>query len=141
MENKSEIISRDLQSQWQDHFHMRDQTWKSLNYSILLFIGVVGLQMKVTDKPILSLAFLAVLLTSAFGILIAIHHRRRQHEKFEIIKIYERELGLDQLLAPVLGKSRKTWDGRINTAVFVVVMQAVLCVVSALMLGKLLITQ
>lgn len=81
---------------------MRDQTWKSLNYSILLFVGVVGLQMKVTDKFILCLAFLAVFLTSAFGILIAIHHRRRQHEKFEIIKAYERELGLDQLLAPIL---------------------------------------
>jgi len=138
VDDKMKAISSDLQTQWQDHFHMRDQTWKVLQYSIIFFIGVVGLQMKVTDRFILSLAYMAVATTSAFGVIIALHHRRRQKEKFEIIGIYERELGLDRLIAPVLEKSRKTWTGKINTSTYIVVMQLGLCVVSVLMLGKLL---
>jgi hypothetical protein len=45
--------------------------------------------MKVADRFILSLAYTAVALTSAFGFIIALHQRRRQKEKFKIIGIYE----------------------------------------------------
>ena len=136
MDDKMKAVSSDLQTQWQDHFHMRDQTWKVLQYSIIFFVGVVGLQMKVADKFILSLAYLAVSLTSALGVIIALHHRRRQKEKFEIIVIYERELGLYRLIAPVIEESRDTWTGKINASAYIVVMQLALCVVSIVMLVK-----
>lgn len=81
-----------------------------------------------------------VVLTSAFGAVIALHHRRRQNEKFEIIGIYERELGLDQLIKPVLDKAHKTWTGKINASTYIVVMQTLLCVVAACLLGRLLLS-
>jgi len=138
-DSKNAIISN-LQNQWQDHFHMRDQTWKVLQYSILFFLGVVGLEIKQFDTIYLMLACAALLLTSAFGLVIACHHRRRQEEKFEIIEAHERELGIDALIEPILEKAHDTWTGRINTSTYIIVMQGSLVVVSACLLGRLLLT-
>ena len=138
MDERKNAISSNLQTQWQDHFHMRDQTWKVLQYSILFFIGVVGLEIKKVDTVYLILAYAAVFLTSAFGVVIALHHRRRQEEKFEIIAAHERELGIDTVIKPVLEKAHATWTGRINTSTYIVVMQTSLCVVSACLLVRLL---
>ena len=115
---------------------MRDQTWKVLQYTILFFIGVVGLELKAVDKAFMIPAYVAVLVTSVFGTFVALHHRRRQNEKFEMIKILERELGLYELIKPVLKEAHKTWTGRINTAVYIVVMQACLFLVSAFLLVR-----
>ena len=102
MNDKFHALSSDLQTQWQDHFHMRDQSWKVLQYSIFFFLGVVGLEIKAIDKAFLIPAYIALILTSAFGGIVALHHRRRQNEKFEIIKIYEQELSLYDLKRPIL---------------------------------------
>ena len=107
MDDIKQAISDDLSTQWQDHFHMRDQTWKVLQYSILFFLGVVGLEIKGVDNTILMLAYIAVLVTSIFGVFIAIHHRKRQKEKFELIRAYAQELGLDKITEPVLSKASK----------------------------------
>jgi len=140
MDERKNAISSNLQTQWQDHFHMRDQTWKVLQYSILFFLGVVGLEIKQVDTVYLMLAYAAIFLTSAFGVVIALHHRRRQKEKFEIIEAHERELGIDTVIKPVLEKAHATWTGRINTSTYIVVMQTSLCVVSAFLLGRLLLS-
>ena len=63
-----------------------------LQYSILFFLGVVGMEIKQVNTAYLVLAYGAVILTSAFGLVIALHHRRRQKEKFEIIAAHEKEL-------------------------------------------------
>ena len=137
MVDKEHAISSDLQTQWQDHFHMRDQTWKVLQYSILFFLGVVGLEIKGGANTLLLLvSYLAVFVTSAMGCLVAIHHRRRQKEKFEIITIYQQELGLGKLIEPVLSEAKKRWFGGINTSTFIVVMQAALLLVSGFMICK-----
>jgi len=119
---------------------MRDQTWKILQYSILFFLGVVGLEIKNVDPVYLILAYAAVILTSTFGVVIALHHRRRQKEKFEIIAAYEHELGIDTVIKPILGKAHATWTGKINTSTYIVVMQASLCIISACLLGRLLLS-
>jgi len=131
------LISDDLQTQWQDHFHMRDQTWKVLQYSILFFLGVVGLEFKVTDKIVLTIAWAAVILTNFFGVIIAFHHRR-QKEKFKIIEIYERELGLYSIISPVLKNSKSTFSGKINTASYIIILQIGLFLISLIMLIKLI---
>jgi hypothetical protein len=46
IENHKEAIIKDLELQWKDHFHMRDQTWKTLTNSTLFFFGIVGLEIK-----------------------------------------------------------------------------------------------
>lgn len=133
---KCDHIASDLQTQWQDHFHMRDQTWKLVQYSILLFLGVIGLEYQINDKVILVPAYSAVIVTSLFGIFIAIHHRRRQKEKFDIITIYSEELGLYPLIAPVILKSKKGLGGIMSTSLFIIVIQAGVFLVSILLLIK-----
>ena len=138
---RMKAISSDLQNQWQDHFDMRNQTWKLLQYSIIFFIGVVGLKFKENiDKSILIWAYVAVILTSAIGVIIAIHHRRRQKEKFEIIEIYAKELGIFHLIESILNKSKKGWTGKISTSIYIIVMQLSLCSLSIFMLIKLILT-
>ncbi|NKB57108.1 MAG: hypothetical protein GKS00_12335 [Alphaproteobacteria bacterium] len=131
-----QAISSDLQTQWQDHFHMRDQTWKVLQYSILFFLGVVGLEIKQPNEAILIVANTALLVTSIFGFIVALHHRQRQKEKFEIILIYETKLGLYELIKPVLDNAHRTIAGRINTSTYIVVMQLALALMAILLLGS-----
>ena len=133
---KQSAISSDLQTQWQDHFHMRDQTWKMLKYSILFFIGVVGLEIKDVENIILIFSYLAVLLTSLFGVFIAYHHRQRQKEKFQIIIAYEKELGLYEIIEPILSKANNSLVSQLNTSNYIVVMQMAIALVSAMMLGN-----
>ena len=133
---KCDHIADDLQTQWQDHFHMRDQTWKLLQYSILFFLGVIGLEYQIDDRVILSAVYLAVNITSLFGLFVAVHHRRRQREKFEMITIYAEELGLYELIAPVILKSKKGFFGKMSTSLFIIVMQTGLFIVSLFLLTK-----
>ncbi len=136
MDEKSQILSNNLQIQWQDHFHMRDQTWKVLQYSILFFLGVVGLEFKEVDPIVMIPAYMAVMLTSFFGFFIALHHRRRQKEKFEIIEKLETELGISTLIKPILNNAHKTFIGRINTSCYIVLMQFCVFLVSIILIIK-----
>lgn len=43
MSNTNDFISENLQIQWQDHFHMRDQTWNVLKYSIPFLLALSDL--------------------------------------------------------------------------------------------------
>ena len=133
---RREDISQDLHSQWQDHFHMRDQTWKVLQYSILFFLGVVGLEIKGVDSLVLVVGYVGVVLTALSGAVIALHHRRREKEKFTMIKIYEHELELDILIEPVLEKAHRGIFGRVNTSVYIVIMQIAILAVSTILLVK-----
>ena len=94
MPNK-QLILKDLEIQWNDHFHMRDQTWKTLNYSILTFFGVVGLD--VSGKisfPAVVISYLTISVVSLLRFFTGKHHRLRQKQKFDIITLYEKKLGL-----------------------------------------------
>ena len=132
----NEDVSQYLQIQWQDHFHMRDQTWKVLQYSILFFLGVVGLAIKGVDSYILIFGYIAVSLTALSGAIIALHHRRRQDEKFEIIRKFEEHLGLTVLMTAVLTSADKGLLGIIRTTHFIVVIQLAVFVVSLILLFK-----
>jgi len=33
-----EILSRDLETQWKDHFHMCDKTWKTIKFGTFLLV-------------------------------------------------------------------------------------------------------
>lgn len=138
MDDKVSVISDNLKTQWQDHFHVRDQSWKVLQYSIFFFLGVVGLEIKQMNTAYLVLAYGAAILTSALGLVIAVHHRHRQKEKFQIIAAYEKELGLDILMKPIFEKTHTSWVGKINTSTYIVVMQALLCIISACLLVRVL---
>lgn len=139
MDSKKQAISNNLQTQWQDHFHVRDQSWKVLQCSIFFFLGVVGLEIKEMDTFILGLAYLSVLATSVFGVRIAFHHRQCQEKKFRIIEIYEKELGLSELIKSALvdankTSAKKTDADRFHTSTYIIIMQGAIVFVVALML-------
>ncbi|MFW9989635.1 MAG: hypothetical protein ACFFC3_13350, partial [Candidatus Odinarchaeota archaeon] len=129
--DKNEIISKDLETQWKDHFHMRDQTWKTIQFGILFFIGVVGLDYTIQNKFIIIFAYSALFLTSLSGLLVTIHLRLRQMEKFEIIKAYEKELGIYHLIEPIIEKSKKSKLGRIKTPFFILFIHIFLMLIAA----------
>ncbi|MEM1172096.1 MAG: hypothetical protein AAGJ08_24200 [Cyanobacteria bacterium P01_H01_bin.35] len=73
-----EVILKDLEMQWKDHHHMRDQTWKTLTNSLLLFLGVVGLELKGVDNTVMILAYILVSVAGLFVFFVSLHHRLRQ---------------------------------------------------------------
>ncbi|MFH0920736.1 MAG: hypothetical protein V1913_10270 [Fibrobacterota bacterium] len=132
-----ESISKGLQIQWQDTLHIRDQTWKIPNYSIVFILGVVGLNKAdlVTEFG-LTLAYIALVLTTFIGLIIAIHHRRCQKVKLQIIEVYERELGLYPLIEHLIARPKNAFLRGFSTSTFIVIMQLSLFVISLLMFLK-----
>jgi hypothetical protein len=114
-----EILSRDLETQWKDHFHMRDQMWKMIQIELVFFIGVVGLNIAEVNKTIVILAYIAIFLTSIIGLVVTSHLRKRQKEKFKIIIRIEKELGIYAIIEDILDKSKENFFGKIDTSYFI----------------------
>ena len=94
MPAREEAMLRDLEIQWHDHFHMRDQTWKTLTNSSVFFLGVVGLEMKGVPTLVMLPIYFLLALVGIMGFMIARHHMNRQKQKFLLITEYEKLLGL-----------------------------------------------
>jgi len=133
-------ISSDLQTQWEDHFNMRNQTWKILLCSLLFFFCSIGIACNNLGKTILIFAFAADAITSLVGLFIVLHLRQRQKEKFQIIIAYEKELGLYNIISPFIKDSHKSIFGTMNTALFICTAQICLFLESTLLLFKLIIS-
>ncbi len=89
-----DAILKDLELQWKDHHHMRDQAWKSLSNSVLVFLGVVGLEIKDVGNIVMIPAYFVLIFIAIIGWTVAAHLRVRQGQKFLFIKKYEEKLGL-----------------------------------------------
>ena len=143
-ENQREAIIKDLELQWKDHFHMRDQTWKTLTNSVLFFLGIVGLEIKGVGNFVMIPAYFALILISLFGYGIASHHRVRQQQKHDIITKYEQLLGLYELKEIIIQEAdteRSFLGWKPNTAQFIKFMQIGIFVVGIfLMLRRIFIT-
>ena len=126
---------KDLELQWNDHLHMRDQTWKTLNNSALIFVGVVGLEIyRGTPSIVMIAAYSALILVSTLGLLVALHHRRIQQKvKFPIIVRYEIILGLTSVFEDILDKHS---NRGLSTSTFIIISHAVLGSISALLLAR-----
>jgi hypothetical protein len=131
-----QALLKDLELQWQDHFHMRDQTWKTVNNTALLFLGIVGLEIKEVGDLVMVPAYVVVILTSYFGWCVARHHRRREQQKFAFISAYEERLGLSELKRPILEGERATVGvtGKIFTGRFIGIMHIAIGVVGLVLL-------
>lgn len=132
-ETSHDAMLKDLDIQWRDHFHMRDQTWKTLAYSALFFIGIVGLDLKGHPDSVMIPAYAVVLVVALFGFVVASHHRTRQDQKFEIIEIYERELGIYAYKKGVLSRE-ETFAGKVFTGGFIKLVQLSIAVVAIVLL-------
>ncbi|MCJ7433951.1 MAG: hypothetical protein MUO77_10735 [Anaerolineales bacterium] len=89
-----ETLRKALELEWQDHFHMRDQTWRTLQIEATLVVGLIGVDFKFEETWATVAIGLLVVLTAISGLLITVHLRQAQQLKFEHIIKLEKELGL-----------------------------------------------
>lgn len=91
-------LLKSLDQQWADHQHMRDQSWKSLNYSVALFGAIITATF---SKPlatyVLPMCVVLVLFTIC-GAFIAGQHADQQRRKLIAIQEIELKLGLGNVL-------------------------------------------
>ena len=137
-ENQKEAIIKDLELQWRDHFHMRDQTWKTLTNSTLFFLGLVGLEIKGVGDFVMIPAYLTLVFISFVGYKIASHHRVRQLQKHKIITRYEKMLKLYEIKQDIIenNDTDRSFLGRTNTAKFIIYSQIGICIVGGFLLLK-----
>ncbi len=100
-----ESILKDLEIQWMDHWDIRSQTWKTLNNTTLFFLAVVIIDFKNMDNWIMVVLYVSVFVISFMSYNITKHHRLRQKQKFDFIKMYEEKLGLLKLKSEIIIKS------------------------------------
>ena len=138
MDDSKEAILRDLDIQWRDHFHMRDQTWKMLTNSMLFFLGIVGLKIKGVSMVVMIPAYIVLIIVSFMGWMIAKHHRVRQAQKFAIISKYEDVLGLSDIKRPILKPDTKTHTflGEVFTAKFIEMIELGILLIGILLLVR-----
>ncbi len=115
-----------LEIEWQDHFHMRDQTWRTLQIEAALVLGLVGADLKFESLWVTGAIGLLIILSTMSGFMITLHHRRNQQFKFENIIRCEKWLGLigPDLLVGVKPPVPFKWialfhPARMNTPLFI----------------------
>lgn len=133
-----DAMLKDLEIQWKDHFHRRDQTWKTLNNSVLVFLGIVGLEIKNVGNIVMIPAYLVLISIALIGWAVAAHHRVRQKQKFSFIRSYEDKLGLSDLKKEVIERADKEsgLPGKIFTARFIEITQCGIIVIALFLLIK-----
>jgi hypothetical protein len=89
-----ETLRQNLAIQWQDHFHTRAQTWKALEITGLLAVGLVGLDWRVDSRVATFCASVLLAIVATFGMLITLRHRAVEVGKFKRIAAIEKQLGL-----------------------------------------------
>jgi len=107
-----ETLRKLLETQWQDHFQTRTQTWKALEITALLAVALVGLDWRLSNlgdsgRPLYANPVVVILagsllfLVALFGFFITLRHRNKvEVPKFKTIALLEKELGVDMELPP-----------------------------------------
>jgi len=91
-----ETLRQQLQIQWNDHIQTRNQTWKTLQVELAIYVSVIVADSKL-DQPKLLLPFgLFLIFSTVLGIMVTIHHRKVQVKKFKFIYMLESKLGLHE---------------------------------------------
>jgi len=90
--NRPELLKL-LETEWEDHFQTRRQTWKALEVAALITVAVVGVQWKSTDPSICFISSVLLIFVSLFGMQITLRHRNSvEVAKFTIITEIEKHL-------------------------------------------------
>jgi len=126
-------VRKVLELEWQDHFHMRDQTWKTLQIEAALVLGLIGADLKFETLWVTGVIGLLIILAAVSGFMITLHHRNSQKLKFENIIRFEEWLGLitPELLEGVkppkpFARIDLVHPGRMNTPLFIMRMHIVI---------------
>jgi len=135
-----DTILRDMESQWKDHFHMRDQSWKTLTHTAAFFLGTIGLEIKGgIGNEIMSATYFTLLVVALLGWAVVDNHRVRQKQKFDLITKYEKLLGLYYgIKEPILNEKKynSLLLRRFSVAGFIEIMQILVAFVALLLLFR-----
>lgn len=89
-----EVLKEQLNLQWQDHIQTREQTWKTVQIEIAVLAAIIAADFKTENVVLLLVLSLVMSISSLFGFLVTVHHRKIQLQKFKYIHLLEEKLGL-----------------------------------------------
>lgn len=94
-----DILLKELELEWNDHFEIRRQTWRTVSASGALVIALIGVNLTIEHTTagslMLILGCIGLFFVCIFGIIISIHHRGCEKDKFAIIRAIEKRLPVD----------------------------------------------
>jgi hypothetical protein len=134
----NDALLKVFETEWQDHFQTRVQTWKALEVAALLTVAIVGIQWKATHPLVGILSSILLIGVSLFGMQITFRHRNSvEIMKFSVIAKIEKRLGLKASCLGVPGRITvldiiKVW--RSNTSLFLLRMQSIILLLGTIML-------
>ncbi len=127
-----------FETEWQDHFQTRRQTWQALQIAAVLTAAIVGIQWKVSEPLVGILSSVLLIGVSLFGMQITFRHRNSTEiTKFTVISEIEKRLGFKspQLGIPEKIKIRDIFRFRkSNTTLFLLRMQMIIFLLGVIML-------
>lgn len=125
-----DILLKELELDWQDHFEIRKQSWNTVIASGALVVGLLSMNKFPFDNGVLMTSgCLGLMALSIFGILIAKHHRQCEKEKFAYIRAIEKLLyikvngvqkNLHEFLNEIKESRISTGLGTFSTSSFIV---------------------
>ena len=123
-ERDRKVLVPILENEWRDHFHTRNQTWKTINIDGILVVALIGINWQLRDYLATSLVAGLLILTAFFGACITIHHRNVEIKKLTHIREIEKILGVMDLLndteIPYSIKWNKVFQGKhFSTSAFI----------------------
>lgn len=133
-----EALLKVFETEWQDHFQTRSQTWRALQIAALLTVAIVGIQWTAANPFVGISSSLLLMGVSLFGMQITFRHRNSvEVKKFTVITEIEKRLrfkasGLgipDRITVRDIFRWRKS-----NTSQFLLRTQAVILALGMIML-------
>ncbi|MBS1724723.1 MAG: hypothetical protein JSS66_17415 [Armatimonadetes bacterium] len=92
---------------WSDHQSTREQTWKALHIVSVLTVGLVTLDITKLGTSAFVATAILVVVAALFGIVITVHHRRVESQKFSQLLNCECYLRVEELLVVFDKRGRK----------------------------------
>lgn len=89
-----EALRTQLQIEWQDHFQTRTQSWRTVQISGALVLGMVGADIKFNAIWVTTIIGVLLTLTSLSSVAVTLRHWRIQIGIFRRIHRIEDKLGL-----------------------------------------------
>lgn len=138
-EMKQDALLKLLETEWQDHFQTRGQTWKALEIAALLSVAIVGIQWQAPLILVKIVSSILLIGVSLFGMQITFKHRNSvEVAKFTMISEIEKRLNFK---ASGLGVPRrialidifKFWKS--NTSLFLLRMQGIILILGVIILA------
>ena len=135
---KDDALLKFFETEWQDHFQTRKQTWQALQIAALLTVAIVGVQWTSENSIVGIFSSLLLIGISLFGMQITFRHRNSvEVTKFTIIIEIEKRLNFKApglSVPPRISACDIFRFNKSNTSLFLLRMQLVIGSLGVIML-------